>query len=140
MATADPRIAAVLLIEAVALCSSFLHAQRDQNVTQIPAPVVVRMDRNPHGIAYTVDSKRTGSTSSTDILHALGQVNQNRGSNVPLVVLVDPRLSITDVWNFEGVADKAQLKNIRYFVFNRESGVMAELKWGPTVPLSTNPN
>lgn len=86
-----------------------------------------------------MDSKPVGHISTTDILHTLSQVKSERGSNAPVVVLVDPRLSIIDIRNFEGVAGKAQLNNIRYFIFNRESGYMWELKWGPTVPFSTNP-
>ncbi|MBZ5644121.1 MAG: hypothetical protein LAO19_15270 [Acidobacteriia bacterium] len=109
-------------------------------MAQHSPPTLVRLDKAPHGIAYTVDSRRTGSTATTDILYVLNQVKSERGSIAPVVVIVDPRVSITDIWNFDGIAGKAQLDNLRYFVINRESGVMSELKWGPTVPISTNPN
>ncbi len=140
MTTINPRNAVVFFLAAVGLSSPFfLHAGRNQGGVQNAAPTVVRVDKTPQGIAYKVDSKSTGSTPTTDLLHALNRVNDERGSNAPVVVLIDPRLSISEIWNFDGVAGKAQLTNIRYFVFNRETERMAELKWGPSVPLSTNP-
>ncbi len=131
--------AGVILIGAMTLSFSFRQG-KNQDLNQSAAQTVVRMDKIPRGVAYKVDSKPVGHTATTDILHALSQVKSERGSNAPVVVLVDPSVSITDIWNFEGVAGKAQLNNLRYFVFNRESGYMWGLKWGPAVPFSTNPN
>lgn len=140
MATINPRRAAVLLIGVVALCSSLLHARRNQNGTQNPTPIVVRIAKTPRGVAYEVDSKPVSPTPTTNLLYLLGRAYNERGSNARVVVLFDPRVSISDIWNLDGVAAKVPLSNIRYFVFSRESGVMSELKWGPTVPFSTNPN
>lgn len=140
MMTISPKIAAVLLLGAVEIFTSLPHPRGNSSVAQNSPPTVVRLDKAPHGIAYTVDSRRTGSTATTDILYSLNQVKSERGSKAPVVVLVDPRVSITDIRNFDGIAGKAQLDNIRYFVINRESGFMWELKWGPTMPISTNPN
>lgn len=129
-----------MLLAAVAAFSSLLHARRSQTVTQIPAATVVQMDKTPQGIVYKVNSKPTGHTATTDILRALNLINEEHGANAPVVVLVDDRASFAEVWNFEGVVGKAQLNNLRYFVFNRESEKMSELRWGPTVPFSTHPN
>jgi hypothetical protein len=130
----------VFLCGAFAFLSCSLGAGREQSAVQNPAPTVVRMEKTPHGIAYQVDSTPTGHTATTDILRALNLVEEKLGPNAPVVVLADSRVSFTDVWNFEGVAEKAQLNSIRVFVFNHQTNRMAELKWGPTVPLSTNPN
>ena len=140
MATMGPKFVAVFLLGAMGIFSSMLQPRGNQDVAQNSPPAVVRLDKVPLGIAYTVGSRRTGSTATTDILYALNQVKSERGSKAPVVVIVDPRVSITDIWNLDGIAGKAQLDNVRYFVINRESGVMSELKWGPTVPISTNPN
>ncbi len=112
MVTMSPRIVAVFLLGAMGTFFSLSHPRKNQEVAQNPPPTVVRLDKAPRGIVYTVDSKRAGSTSATDILHALSQVRIERGSKAPVVVLVDPSVSITDIWNFDGVAGKAQLDNI----------------------------
>ena len=140
MAKRIARSAVALLLGAVALFSCWLDARGGQNAAQNPLPTVVRMDKTPHGIAYKVNSKPVGHTVATDILRTLSLVHDERGSDAPVVVLVDPNVTITDIRNFDGVAGKAQLKNIRFFVLNIDSGVMAELKWGPSLPISTNPN
>jgi hypothetical protein len=139
--TINARSSAVfLLIGAVALCSSMVHARRNQSVAQNPEPTVARIDKTPRGVTIKVDSTPISLTATNNLLYVLNRVYKERGANAPVVVLVDPHISFTDVWDFEGVADKAQLNNVRYFVFNPESKLMAQLNWGPTVPFSTNPN
>lgn len=140
MVTVSPKGAAVLLLGAVTFCSPFLQTRRNQDVAQNPASTVARIDKTHRGVTIKVDSTPIGLTATNNLLYVLNRVHEERGANANVVVLVDPHVSITDLWNFEGVAGKAQLNNLRFFVINHESGVMAELKWGPTVPFSTNPN
>jgi hypothetical protein len=104
-----------------------------------PKPTVVRVEKTARGIIYEVDSKPTGSKPTDDLLHALNQVADRRGVNDPIVVLVDPRLSIDEIWNVNGIASKAQLTNLRFFIYFTESQKMTEIKWAPFVPFSTNP-
>jgi len=104
-----------------------------------PKPTVVQADKTARGIVYKVDSKLTGSKPTDDLLHALNQVADRNGVNHPVVVFVDPRLSIDEIWNVNGVAAKAQLTNVRFFIFFRENEKMTEIKWTPFVPFSTNP-
>jgi len=100
---------------------------------------VAHIDRTSSGAAIKVGSKRVGLSATNNLLYVLNQVHDKGGSSTPLVVLVDAHVSFADVWNFDGVAGKAQLSNVRYFVFNPESKFMTELKWGPTQPFSANP-
>lgn len=104
-----------------------------------PKPIVVQADKTVRGIAYTVDSKLTGSKPTDDLLHALNQIADRNGLNYPVVVYVDPGLSIDEIWNVNGIAAKAQLTNVRFFIFFRENQMMTEIKWTPFVPFSTNP-
>jgi hypothetical protein len=104
-----------------------------------PKPTVVQVDKTPRGITYTVDSKLTGSKPTDDLLHALNQVADRSGVNHPVFVFVDPRLPVDEIWNLNGVAAKAQLTNLRFFIFFRENQMMTEIKWAPFVPFSTNP-
>lgn len=130
--------AAVLLLGAVAFLT-WLHPVSNRSPMLNAAPTVVRIDKTPRGVDYKVDSKPIGLTPTTNLLYVLNRVNDERGSNTPVVVLIDPRVPITEIWNFDGVAGKAQLRNIRYFVFNREAERMSEIKWGPSIPFTTNP-
>jgi hypothetical protein len=50
-------------------------------------------------------------------------------------VLIDPNLPISEIWNIDGVAGKAQLTNVRFFVFFRETEMVAEIKRLPATRL-----
>ncbi|MGC1613313.1 MAG: hypothetical protein WA736_01380 [Candidatus Acidiferrum sp.] len=102
-------------------------------------PTIVQVEKTPRGITYKVDSKLTGSKPTDDLLHALNQVADRNGVNHPVFVFVDPRLPVDQIWNLNGVAGKAQLTNLRFFIFFRENQMMTEIKWTPFVPFSTNP-
>jgi len=78
-------------------------------------------------------------TPTTDLLHALNRVREERGAGALIVVLLDPRLPIEQIWNVDGTAGKAQLTNLHYFIVNRETEMMTEIKWARSVPFSTNP-
>jgi hypothetical protein len=99
MVTISPRSAGIALLTAMACLSSVSHALRNQTVAQNPEATVVRVDKTPHGIAYRVNSKLSGHTSTTDILHTLSLISAERGPNAPVVVLVDPRASFGEVRN-----------------------------------------
>jgi hypothetical protein len=130
--------AAALLLGALILFPIF-GLKGGRAATQTSAPTVVHMNKTPLGTAYSVNPKPKGFETRDNLLRILDLVYDERGPHAPVVVLVDPRVPFTEIWNFDGVADKAQLTNIHYFVFNPETKYMAELKWGPTVPYSTNP-
>ena len=83
---------------------------------------------------YKVDSRQVD-----DLLRALNQVTDRSGPNQPVRVIVDSRLPAAEIWNVDGVAGKAQLTNLRYFVFFHETEMMAEIKQMPAVPFSTSP-
>ncbi len=102
-------------------------------------PTVVEVDKTPRGVAYKVDGQRADLTATTSLLYLLNRVCEKRGPNAPIVVLLDPRVPIDQIWNVEGTAGKAQLNNLRYFVLDRDTQKMSEIKWGPAVPYSTNP-
>jgi hypothetical protein len=129
---------AVLLLVAVPLFPS-LHPGRNRGPIPDSASTVVQVDKTPRGVAYKVDSKPTGSTPTTDLLYALNRVHAERGASAPVVVLIDPRVPINEIWNLDGVAGKAQLTNLRFFIFFRETEMMSEIKPMPAVPFSTNP-
>jgi hypothetical protein len=101
-------------------------------------PTVVRVDQTARGILYKVDSKPTGSTPTTDLLHTLNRIRAERGESTPVMVIIDSRVPINEIWNLSGVAGKAQLTNLRYFIHFHETEMMSEIKPMPAVPFSTN--
>ncbi len=140
-----PRILrnAVVIVLVPAAFSPLLHVAHtstNQGAPQNAVPTVVRIDKTPRGVAYKVGSKPVSLTPTSNLLYLLNRVNDERGANTSVVVLIDPRVPINEIWNVDGVAGKAQLTNLRYFVFDRDTEKMVELKWGPAVPFSTNPN
>jgi hypothetical protein len=82
--------------------------------------------------SYEVNAKHVD-----DLLLALNQIFARNGSGHPVIVLVDSRLPAAEIWNVDGVAGKAQLTNLRFFIAFRESEMMSEIKRMPAVRLST---
>jgi hypothetical protein len=130
--------AATFLLTAMALVPS-LYPVRSAGQSENTPTTVVEIAKTPRGVVYKVDSRPTGSTPTTDILYAFNQVQHERGSNAPVVVLIDPRVPINRIWDIDGTAAKAQLSNLRYFVLIPDTKNMAEIKWGPVIPVSTHP-
>jgi hypothetical protein len=126
----------VLLLAAAAFCMSSSYAQPPETQTREShdLPTVVRVNKIRRGVEYQVDSKPT-----SDLLYALNAVHDKRGSDTPIIVLLDPGVPIDQIWNVDGTAGKAQLDNLRFFVFNLDTRKMTEIKWGNTFPYSTNP-
>lgn len=103
-----------------------------------PKPTVVIVEGAEGRTSYRVDSKPTGSKPTNDLLYALNQVVARNGVNQPVVVFVDSRLPSSEIWNVDGVAGKAQLTNLRFFIFFHDTEMMSEIKRMPAVPFSTN--
>jgi hypothetical protein len=99
-----------------------------------PKPTTVLVERVGGRVSYKVDSRHVD-----DLLLALNQVADRNGTNQPVTVVVDSRLQSAEIWNVDGVAGKAQLTNLRFFVLFRDTEMMSEIKRMPAVPLSTSP-
>jgi hypothetical protein len=69
------------------------------------------------------------------LLSDLNIVARQNGHSHPVTVLIDPNLPISEIWNIDGVAGKAQLTNVRFFVFFRETEMVAEIKRLPATRL-----
>ena len=75
-------------------------------------PTTVVVEKVGGHVIYKVDSRQVD-----DLLRALNQVADRSGPNQPVNVIVDSRLPAGEIWNVDGVAGKAQLTNLRFFVF-----------------------
>ena len=126
-----------ILFPAVLAMASFALTSlaRGQSTRQKEKPVVILAEMVNGRIHYKVDSK----PALPDFLRVLSLVEEQRGKDCPVIALIDSRASFDEIGNIDGTAGKAQLTNIRYFVFNKADGRMAEIHYGPTIPFSTNP-
>ena len=100
---------------------------------------IVMVERAEGHTVYKVDSKPVGHRPTDDILHAFNEVSHQNGADHPVLVYLDSRVPIEEIWNLGGIAGKAQLNNLRYFVFFRETQTMVEIKWTPPTPFTTSP-
>ena len=130
------RMKAILLALALAfpgLGSSNSSAR--QNGNEQVKPIVIVAEIVNGRIAYSVNSK----TALPDLLRVLNILSEQRGKDCPVVALVDVHARISEIGNIDGTAGKAQLTNIRFYVFDRERDGMSSIQFGPTIPFSTNP-
>lgn len=139
--TRNAAMSLIRMLAAAALLASSSTGQsgRNQGAIASTRPTVVEVEKTQRGVAYKVDGQRADLTATTSLLYLLNRVCEKRGSNTPIVVLLDPRVPIDQIGNVDGTAGKAQLNNLRYFVLDRDTQKMSEIKWGPAVPFSKNP-
>jgi|HubBroStandDraft_6_1064221.scaffolds.fasta_scaffold82145_3 hypothetical protein len=118
-----------LVMGSVLLPAPGIRAQAPQQ-----GKTIVTVDKFEGRIVYAIDSHRT-----KDILFSLNQVADNHGASQPIMILVDSRLPSAEIWNVAGVAAKAQLSNLRFFVVFHDAGRMSEIKRMPAIPISASP-
>jgi hypothetical protein len=97
-------------------------------------PIVILTERIKGSISYTIDSRLAEHPLLT-----LSELEAKRGQDCPVIALIDSRLPIDLIWGVDGITGKAQLTNVRYFVFNHETRMMSEIKLGRGIPFSTDP-
>jgi hypothetical protein len=95
-------------------------------------PVLVEVKRDRGHINYKIDSKIV-----TDPLDAFAKVAKQKGSSCPVVALFSWGASLREVYDIEATASKAGFRTVRSFVV--KNGFMSEIKFGPGIPLSSNP-
>jgi hypothetical protein len=97
-------------------------------------PIVLEVTKTKGRDVWIVDSK-----PAEDPLHALSVLSEGRGHDTAVVVLLNKDVPLDTIWEVEGTAWKAQLDHLRFFLVDRERGIMREINRGPAVPISTNP-
>jgi hypothetical protein len=100
-------------------------------------PVVLLAEVKAGKLVYQIDGRRT---SGPDLLHALDLVAEHRGKNVKVIVLLDHHATFLDYGNVEGILGKAQLTQIHFYIFDKQSNQMGSLQFGKTTPFTTSPS
>jgi hypothetical protein len=129
--------AKAIFLALILACPGFVspNSSARQNGTAQIKPIVIVAEVVNGRIAYKVDSK----PALPDLLRVLNILSERRGKDYPVVALVDVHARISEIGKIDGIAGKAQLTNVRFFVFDREGRIMSTIQFGPTMPFSTNP-
>ena len=96
--------------------------------------IVVMVSKTQGTVTYEVESK-----VAKDPLQALGELVEQRGEDCPVVVILPWNATFREEYDLEVIASKAGFRNTRSFLYNPDRGFMREIKWGPSIPFSTNP-
>ena len=118
----------LFLAIAILLCNPSLRATEQQ----ISTVVLVEQERS-HS-TYKIDAHPV-----KDLLFGLSEVAEKKGKDQPIVVLINSSLPCQELWTVAGVAMKAELSNVRFFVVFRDSEMMVEIKRMPAVAFTTTP-
>jgi hypothetical protein len=124
----------VLVVAAALLLAQPVQSQQVDSTQSKQKPIVVSVERVKSGLRYTVDSKPVA-----DLLQSLSILEQERGSNCPVVALLYPKVPIEWIQGIDGIAGKAQLSNVRVFAVFPDARKMSEIRLLPAVPYSTDP-
>ncbi len=128
-------IAMALLVGALIMGRATASSRQDRSVPPRRKRIVIVAEMVGGRIVYTVDSK----PALPDILRVLSVLREERGKDWPVVALVDDRAPIKEMGNIDGVAGKAGFPKVKFFVFDKEDGLMGAVDFGSDMPFSTNP-
>jgi hypothetical protein len=136
MVASTKMIVLVSLLAAAALSTVFSERllRSGSLVNACGAKVVIRAELIRRRIVYTVNSK----PAVPDLLRVLNLVREER-DDCEVVALVDDNSPIEEIGTIDGVAGKAGFSNVRFYVFNKDSGTMSAVQFGPNIPYSSNP-
>jgi len=97
------------------------------------------VERTRGRTTYTVDFKLTDESATNNFLEVLARVEHRYGPDHPVVIYLDPDVPIGEIWDVDGTAGKAQLRNLRFFVYLRGEQTLTEIKRTQSGPFTTNP-
>jgi biopolymer transport protein ExbD len=92
-------------------------------------PVVVSAQTENAMLVYKVNGKRVEDSRKNSLLTNLGKIQDARGDNVPVFIVIDVRASFSEAGKLETALDKVGLMNYRLFVSNFSDGTMNEIHW-----------
>lgn len=103
-------------------------------------PLVVLIEKSGNKAIYKVNGKRTTMPMMIDATGAYLSPSDPKGLRTKVFVLTDDRLPQDVTENMTGLLEKVGFQNIRYFGFDKEYGMMNEIKFvGPAIPTTTDP-
>jgi hypothetical protein len=132
------KYARVLFIGGVLLLGIMFATPKLQTQDTSSKPTTLVVDWGKHGKpVYSINGHLLGNEPLDNLLYDLAQVYQQFGSAHPINVFIDSRFPFHTMGDVNGVAGKAQLDSLRYFVFYSETGYMCEVVKENCVKYST---
>ena len=128
-------VVTALLVSVLTMGRATAGSLQDRSAPLRRKPIVIVAEMVNRRITYTVDSK----PALPDILRVLSVLREERGKDWPVVALVDDRAPIKEMGNIDGIAGKAGFPKVKFFVFDKEDGLMGAVDFGSDMPFSTNP-
>ena len=121
---------AVLIFGLQALCLAHVSTGASSD-----GPIALTIDRSGGQLKLGL---RPNPLPGKDVIEGLSELLRERGSDYPVIVLLDSRANVADLVS-SGIASKVGFTNIREFVVYRDRGIMAEINFGPGIPITDNP-
>ena len=108
--------------------------RKHQSRSQPEKTVTVMVKKTQGRVSYEVESKVV-----TDPFAPLGELLKQRGEDCPVIVILPWDATFREEMDIEVIASKVGFKTVRSFLYKRDTGFMVEMKWGPSIPFTTNP-
>jgi|HubBroStandDraft_6_1064221.scaffolds.fasta_scaffold840444_1 biopolymer transport protein ExbD len=133
-----------LLFACLVLISSLLPlSSSSQPKEHAPQPVAVSAQMENEILVYRVNGKRVEDSQTNSLLINLERILQERGSEVPVFIIIDIRAPFSEVGKLETALDKVGMAQRRLFVTNFRDRTMNEIHWDETpipMPEVAHPN
>jgi uncharacterized protein YecT (DUF1311 family) len=106
----------------------------DQSQPTSKKPITVMVKKTKGRVSYEVESKAV-----RELLWPLGELLEQRGEECPVIVILPWDATFREESDVNVIASMAGFKTVRSFLYNRDKGFMAEVKWGLSIPFTKNP-
>lgn len=101
-----------------------------QNENEKPKPVVLSVQMERGTLIYRLNGKTVEDRRDNSLLKNLTEVVTERGTNVPIFIIIDVRASFAEVGKLETALDKVDLTSKRrLFVTDYRDNTMNEIHW-----------
>jgi hypothetical protein len=104
--------------------------------SQTRQQIVVRIHRAKKGLEFELKSDRL---KKDDANYLLAELKLRECSDCQIVVLIDDNIELSAITQISEMAINAGFKDIRPFVYWRNTGKIAEIQFGPVMKLNNNP-
>jgi biopolymer transport protein ExbD len=133
-----------LVLSCYLLVLLLLPASSSSQMTEhAPQPVTVTAQMENGALVYRVNGKRVEDSRNNSLLTNLERILQERGSDVPVFIIIDVRAHFSEVGKLETALDKVGMTQRRLFVTDFRDRTMNEIHWDETpipMPEMAHPN
>jgi hypothetical protein len=127
----------VFLLAIVASLSALAAWPNESSVkTSKPQQIVVRIHKSRKGLIYVVKSFQL---KKGDANFLLAEMKLRECSDCQIVAVLDDDIELSAISQIGEMSINAGFKDVRPFIYWRNSGRIAEIQFGPVMKLTENP-